>query len=62
MAQARLVGESGGALDLRWRCHGGSLELGQPTATEIGLLWGFTLRDRGDEADPLHLPRGSGRR
>jgi hypothetical protein len=45
------------------RCHrGGSLELGQPAATELGFLRGFALQDRGDEADPLHLPRGNGRR
>jgi hypothetical protein len=31
-------------------------------ATELGFLRGFALRDRGDEVDPLHLPRGSGRR
>jgi hypothetical protein len=31
-------------------------------ATELGFLWGFTLRDQGDEEDLLHLPRGSGRR
>jgi hypothetical protein len=44
------------------RHRGGSPELGQPVATELGLLWRFALLDRGDEADPLHLPRGSGRR
>jgi hypothetical protein len=27
-------------------------------ATELGFLRGFALRDQGDEADPLHLPRG----
>jgi hypothetical protein len=46
-----------------WRRHrGGSLELGQPAATKLGFLQGFALRDRGDEADPLHLPHGSGKR
>jgi hypothetical protein len=45
------------------RSHrGGSPELGQPAATELGFLRGFALRDRRDKADPLHLPRGSDRR
>jgi hypothetical protein len=45
----------------RQRCHGGSPESGQLATTELGLLRGFTLRDRGDEGNPLRLPRGSGR-
>jgi hypothetical protein len=40
----------------------GSPELGQPAATKLSFLQGFALRDRGDEADPWHLPRESGRR
>jgi hypothetical protein len=61
MARACLAGESGGALGLRWRCHGGSPELGQLAATKLGLLRGFTLRDWGDEVDMLRLPQGSDR-
>jgi hypothetical protein len=41
---------------------GGSPELGQPAATELSFLRGLALRDQGDEADPLHLRRGSGMR
>jgi hypothetical protein len=45
-----------------WRRHrGGSPELGQLAAMELGFLWGFTVRDRGDEVDLLHLPRGNDR-
>jgi hypothetical protein len=45
-----------------WRRHrGGSPELGQLVAMELGFLWGFTVRDRGDEVDLLHLPRGNDR-
>jgi hypothetical protein len=29
---------------------------------DLGFLQGFALRDQGDEADLLHLPRGSGMR
>jgi hypothetical protein len=57
----RLARESGSALGLRRQCHGGSSELGQPAAMVLGLLWGFALRDRGDEVVPLHLPWGSDR-
>jgi hypothetical protein len=46
----------------RQRHMGGSPELGQPAATELSFLQGLSLRDQGDEADPLHLCRGSGRR
>jgi hypothetical protein len=55
------------ALDLRVcgsRCYGrpwAAHRPGQPAAMEFGFLRGFALRDRGDEADPLHLPRRSSR-
>jgi hypothetical protein len=46
----------------RWCHRGGSPEIVQPAATELGFLWGFALPDWGDEADPLHLPQGTSRR
>jgi hypothetical protein len=47
------AGEGGGTLGLRRRCHGGSLESGQPAAMELSLLRGFALWDRGRRGGPV---------
>jgi hypothetical protein len=57
MARACLAGESGGALGLRWQCHSGSLELGQPAARSPRGFCSTGSRRRGG---PIHPTSGKG--